>query len=92
MSGRVVQFVVRFGYRFSSDFAGRHGTQKSPQTVQVQGLLGLYRMSWSCQMAERVGFGVISPNSLNYCTRTKLSLLKTYPIIGDKTRDKSKHE
>ena len=30
MSGRVVQFVVRFGYRFSSDFTGRHGTQKKP--------------------------------------------------------------
>lgn len=56
MSGRVVQFVVRFGYRFSSDFAGRHGTQKSPQTVQVQGLFGLYRMPWVDQVAERVGF------------------------------------
>ena len=81
MSGRVVQFVVRFGYRFSSDFAGRHGTQKSPQTVQVQGLLGLYRMSWSCQMAERVGFEptyqLITGNSIS--SRARYDRFATSP-------------
>ena len=37
MSGRVVQFVVRFGYRFSSDFAGRHGTQKALKPFRFKG-------------------------------------------------------
>lgn len=81
MSGRVVQFVVRFGYRFSSDFAGRHGTQKSPQTVQVQGLFGLYRMSWSFQVAERVGFEptyqLITGNSIS--SRARYGRFATSP-------------
>ena len=79
MSGRVVQFVVRFGYRFSSDFAGRHGTQKSPQTVQAQGLFGIYRMSWSFQVAERVGFRFNHPNSLNFIPTLALTCIKCIP-------------
>ena len=82
MSGRVVQFVVRFVYRFSSDFAGRHGTQKSPQTVQVQGLFGLYRMSWNFQMAERVGFRINHPNSLNFIPVWLRLLHRQYPQNG----------
>lgn len=81
MSGRVVQFVVRFGYRFSSDFVGRHGTQKSPQTIQVQGLSAFHQMSWSFQVAERVGFEptyqLITGNSIS--SRARYGRFATSP-------------
>ena len=48
------------------DFSDNVEHRKSPQTVQVQGLFGLYRMSWSFQVAERVGFRFNHPNSLNF--------------------------
>ena len=58
-------------------FIGRHRTQKSPQPVQ--GLSGFHRMSWSLQVAERVGFRFNHPNSLNFIPTLALTCIKCIP-------------
>ena len=47
-----------------------------------QGLFGLYRMSWSFQVAERVEFRFNHPNSLNFIPAWLCSLHRPYPKNG----------